>query len=101
MVISNFFRSGPVKKRLAELAGKRLTAAGVLVLNGRRYRSQARNRQEVIDRLVAMIRLAAEPPPAPRRRTRPSKAARRRRVADKRHRGAVKKQRGRVHRDDD
>jgi ribosome-associated protein len=82
----------PVKARLARLAGSRLTQDGVIVITARRFRSQERNRDDARQRLVALIRRAAEPP-RPRRETRPSAAQRRRRLAAKMRRSAVKQQR--------
>jgi ribosome-associated protein len=82
----------PVKARLARLAGTRLTQDGVIVITARRFRSQERNREDARERLVALIRRAAEPP-RPRRRTRPSGAQRERRLADKARRATLKRQR--------
>ncbi|NDH62782.1 MAG: aminoacyl-tRNA hydrolase [Alphaproteobacteria bacterium] len=78
-----------VRHRLERLAGRRLTRDGVLVLMAQGQRSQKRNREEALDRLVALIREAARPP-VPRKKTRVSKAAKRRRVDDKKHHGAIK-----------
>ena len=78
-----------VRHRLERLAGRRLTRDGVLVLMAQGQRSQKRNREEALDRLVALIREAARPP-GPRKKTRVSKAAKRRRVDDKKHHGAIK-----------
>jgi ribosome-associated protein len=82
-----------VRRRLERLAGRRLTQDGILVIDARRFRSQERNRQDALDRLVALVRAAAEPP-VPRRPTRPTAAARERRLAAKGRRAAVKAQRG-------
>ncbi len=81
-----------VRERAARLAGRRLTQDGVLVITARRFRTQERNRQDALDRLVALLRRAAEPP-TPRRPTRPTAAARRRRLAAKSHRAILKQQR--------
>ena len=62
-----------VRERLAKLAGKRLTKDGVLVIAAQRHRTQERNRQDALDRLVALIRRAV-PPPTPRRPTKPTAA---------------------------
>ncbi len=78
-----------VRERVAKLAGKRLTKDGVLVITARRHRTQERNRQDALDRLVALIRRAV-PPPTPRRPTKPTAAARRRRLQAKAHRAAIK-----------
>ena len=80
---------GDVRARLERLAGRRLTNDGVLVIVAQGQRSQMRNRLEALDRLVELIR-AAVPPPTPRRKTRPTKASKRRRLEGKKQRGAVK-----------
>src|SRR5487761_291303 len=81
-----------IARRVARLAGRRLSQGGVLVIAARRFRTQERNRQDALDRLVALLRRAATPP-TPRRPTRPTAAARRRRRAAKSHRAALKQQR--------
>ena len=83
----------PVRMRLERLAGRRVSQEGVLVITAQRFRSQDRNRQDALDRLVALIRRAAEPP-RPRRPTRPSPASRERRLAGKARRARLKAQRG-------
>src|SRR5689334_24199029 len=82
-----------VRERLARLAGRRLTRDNVIVIIAQRYRTQERNRQDALDRLVALIRRAAEPPPAPRRPTKPSPSARERRLQAKARRAATKARR--------
>ncbi len=84
-----------LKDRLTEVAGQRLTADGELVINAREHRSQEMNRQAAVSRLVALLRLAAEEP-TPRKPTRPGRAAKRRRVDQKRRRGHKKQLRGKV-----
>jgi ribosome-associated protein len=79
-----------VRVRLERLAGRRLTQEGVLIITARRHRTQERNRQDALDRLVELVRRAARPP-TPRRATRPSAAARQRRLDVKQRRGAVKR----------
>ena len=81
-----------VRERLERLGGRRVSQDGVLVITAQRFRSQERNRQDALERLVALIRRAASPPP-PRRPTRPSAAARERRLADKALRARLKAQR--------
>jgi ribosome-associated protein len=78
-----------VKQRLARLAGARLNADGVLVIEAKRYRTQEQNRQDAINRLLALIRQAAAPP-RPRRATRPTLASQQRRLETKKRRSAVK-----------
>jgi ribosome-associated protein len=81
-----------VRERAARLAGRRLTQDGVLVITARRFRTQERNRQDALDRLIALIRRAASPP-IPRRPTKPTAAAKRRRLGAKARRAAVKRHR--------
>ena len=78
-----------VRRRLEKLAGSRLTNDGVIVLIAQSQRSQKRNREEALERLVELVREAAHRP-TPRVKTRVSRAAKRRRVDDKKHHGAVK-----------
>jgi ribosome-associated protein len=85
----------PVRERLERLGGNRVTQDGVLVITAQRFRSQERNRQDARDRLVALIRRALTPP-RPRRPTRPSAAARERRLTDKARRSRVKRERGAI-----
>jgi ribosome-associated protein len=81
-----------VRERLQRLAGRRVTRDGVLVITAQRYRTQERNRRDALDRLVALIRRAALPP-TPRRPTKPSIAAKKRRLEAKARRATVKEQR--------
>jgi ribosome-associated protein len=81
-----------VRTRLERLAGTRMTRDGVLVIIAQRHRTQARNRDDALDRLVDLVRRAAVAP-RPRRPTRPTAAARERRIEAKKHRGGVKRQR--------
>ena len=78
-----------MRRRLERLAGSRLTNDGVLVLHAQGQRSQMRNREEALARLVALVRAAAR---RRRRASRPSrrKASKRRRVDDKKKHGAIK-----------
>ena len=78
-----------VRERLARIAGRRLTRDGVIVIVAQRYRTQERNRQDAIDRLIALIRRAAVPR-IPRRPTKPSRAAKERRLQAKAKRSAIK-----------
>lgn len=85
--------TGPLRARLRALAGRRMNADGVIVITARTHRSQARNREDAVQRLVELIRAAARPP-TPRKPTTPSRAQRQRRLADKRRRAARKGLRG-------
>ncbi len=79
-----------VKARLVTLAGRRLTRDGVLVIEAQRYRTQVRNREDGVERLIELIREAAAPPPPPRKATKPTRASKERRLASKERRGKVK-----------
>jgi ribosome-associated protein len=81
-----------LRARLA--AGRRLSKSGELILTGRRYRSQERNREDVRLRLVALLREAATPP-RPRWKTRPPLASKKQRRENKSARGNLKRLRGR------
>ena len=79
-----------VRERLIHMAGRRITGDGVLIIDAHRFRTQERNRQDAITRLVELIRTAAAKP-KPRRKTRPSLASKKRRVKFKRHHGTIKR----------
>lgn len=79
--------------RLMKLAGSRLTNDGVIVITAQRFRTQERNRQDALDRLVEMIRQATEVP-KPRRVTKPTLASKQRRLEAKGRRSDIKKGRG-------
>jgi len=81
-----------VKQRVIKLAGKRLSTEGVLIIEARQYRSQERNRQAALERLVRLILHASEPP-KPRYKTRPTRAAILRRLETKRKRSEIKRMR--------
>jgi ribosome-associated protein len=78
-----------VRARLERLAGRRLTRDGVLVLQSQGQRSQKRNREEALERLVELVRAAARPP-VKRKPTRPTKASKQRRLDSKKRHGALK-----------
>ena len=79
-----------VRERLGRLAGKRITAGGVLIVEARRFRTQERNRRDALDRLVKLIGRAAQKPKT-RRRTRPTLASRQRRLEAKRRQSQAKR----------
>lgn len=83
-----------VKERLVTLAGRRITKDGVLVITAQRHRTRERNREDALERLLELLREAATPPPPPRRPTKPSRAAKARRVDEKTRRGSTKRLRG-------
>ena len=89
-----------VRQRLIRLGGKRMTSEGVLVINARQFRTQERNRQDALERLVELIQQAAKQP-RKRTKTQPSLGAKRRRLEQKRRRSQVKHLRRRVSRTED
>ena len=84
--------SAEVKARVRALAGKRMTADDVLVIDSREHRSQAKNREAARARLEALLAQAARPPRA-RRKTRPTAGSKEARLASKKHRAATKQYR--------
>ena len=80
----------PVRARLAILAGRRLTRDGVLIIDAERYRSQRRNRDDALERLIELIREACEVD-KPRRPTHPTLASKKRRLESKQRLGETKK----------
>jgi ribosome-associated protein len=88
-----------VRERLRRLAGSRLTVEGVLVIDARTHRTQAENREDARARLVALVRQAAVRPKR-RRKTKPTAAAKERRLTSKRNRSDTKRGRRSVDRDD-
>lgn len=81
-----------VRERLMKLAGSRMTADGVLIIEARQYRTQEQNRFDAVERLKALVHAAAIRPKQ-RRPTRPTLTSKARRVASKRQRGETKRMR--------
>lgn len=88
-----------VKARLVALAGRRMSTDGVLLIDSREHRTQAQNRSAARARLAELIQQAAKKP-KPRRKTRPSRAAKERRLEAKGQRARIKTRRGRVRGDE-
>ena len=84
----------PVRARLLRLAGHRATRAGEVVITAQRFRTRERNREDAMERLMALIREAAAPPPPKRRATRPTLGSQVRRLEGKTRRAGVKRLRG-------
>jgi ribosome-associated protein len=82
-----------VRTRLERLAGARLTRDGVLVIIAQRHRTQGRNREDALERLLELIRQAAVVP-IKRRPTKPTKGSRERRIEGKKRRSGLKRLRG-------
>ncbi len=89
-----------VKARLATIAGSRLTGDGILIIEARQYRTQDQNRADALLRLIDLLRQAATPP-KPRKKTRPSVAAKARRLDEKRKHSDVKRLRRSIPKDID
>ena len=89
-----------VRKRLIALAGKRITEDGILIIDAGRFRTQGRNREDAIARLVELIRDAARRPII-RCKTRPTLASKTRRLESKHRSAETKRVRGSVHNTDD
>jgi ribosome-associated protein len=82
-----------VKTRLVKLAGKRMTDAGILIIEASKFRTQEKNREDAIERLNELVRKATEKP-KPRHKTKPTKSSREERLNEKKKRGEIKKNRG-------
>jgi ribosome-associated protein len=84
-----------VRARLEKLGGSRVDSDGVLTIHAHRHRTRERNRADARERLVELIAKATHVP-KPRRPTKPSRAAKARRVDEKKQRARTKQMRGRV-----
>jgi ribosome-associated protein len=84
-----------VRERLARIAGNRMTADGILVIDARQFRTQGENRKAARERLAELVRRALERPKR-RKKTKPTAASRERRVTAKKQRAETKRGRGRV-----
>ncbi len=82
-----------IKSRVRQIAGKRMTADGILIITARRFRYQERNREDALERLAEIVRQAATPP---KRRigTRPSRSSMEERIREKKLKGDRKHKRG-------
>lgn len=89
----------PVRQRLPAIAGKRLTAGGILIIDARRHRTQERNRADAVERMLEILRRAAEKP-VPRIKTKPTKASKQRRIDAKQSRASLKRVRRKPASDD-
>lgn len=81
-----------VKKRLQKLAGKRVTGDGILIIEARRFRSQERNRSDVLERFRKLVKQANTKSPT-RKRTVPTRSSIEKRIRTKKKRGELKKSR--------
>lgn len=81
-----------VRTRLLRLAGRRATSEGIVIIEANRFRSQERNREEAVQRLINLLRRASERPRS-RKKTSPTSASRERRLEEKHRRGEIKRMR--------
>jgi ribosome-associated protein len=79
-----------IKGRLIQLAGNRVNADGVLLIEAKRFRTQEQNREDAIHRFVELVRRALVPP-KPRKKTRPTAASKTKRLHEKKIKGEIKK----------
>ena len=84
--------SETVKNRLRKISGSRITDEGILVIHARRYRSQAMNRNDAVQRLIKLLAAAAQKP-IERKSTKPTHASREKRLQDKKEKSLRKKDR--------
>lgn len=98
-VQASSFLAPRIKARLLDLAGKRADSSGVILIEARSSRSQFRNREQARIRLAELIEKASKPP-RKRLKTRPTRAAKKKRLRAKRHRAGLKQKRGKPGLDD-
>jgi ribosome-associated protein len=91
-IINSPSLASDIKGRLIQLAGKRVNADGVLVIEARRFRTQEANREDAVRRFVELLQKAL-PPPKPRRKTKPTAVSREKRLKEKKQKGQVKRMR--------
>jgi ribosome-associated protein len=91
--------SPEVRERLFRLAGKRVNLSGEIIIEARRFRTQQRNREDAMNRLLQLIEKAAIPPTV-RHKSQPTMASNRKRLDRKKRRAGIKKLRGRPYADE-
>jgi ribosome-associated protein len=91
-VLQSATLSEEIRKRLKDIAGKKMTEDGILIIKANRFRSQDKNRKDAIARLIKMLQQASVRPKA-RRKTKPSRAVKERRLAAKKRRSEIKRRR--------
>ncbi|MDI7775216.1 alternative ribosome rescue aminoacyl-tRNA hydrolase ArfB [Asticcacaulis sp. EMRT-3] len=95
-IVNNWSLPYDIKQRLTRLGGRRVTQEGELVLFVQTHRTQDMNRKAALQRFVELVQKAAEPPPPPRIKTKPTRGSVQRRLVGKAIRATVKAGRGRV-----
>jgi ribosome-associated protein len=89
-----------IRKRLFHIAGKRISSAGILIISSDRFRTQERNRRDVLFRLDELINKASKMPKK-RKKSTPTTASIKNRIVSKVHRGSIKQLRRTRHSMDD
>jgi ribosome-associated protein len=92
-VVHSLSLTDDVKTRLIKIAGKRMTDAGVLLIEASKFRTQEKNREDAIERLNELVKKASERPKL-RRKTKPTRSSKEERLKEKKQRGETKKYRG-------
>lgn len=87
-----------LRARLLSVLKSRLTLSGDLIIKASRYRTQERNRQDALERMLVMLQQAAIPP-KPRKKTKPTRTSVRKRLDNKIRQGKIKSLRGKISRD--
>jgi ribosome-associated protein len=90
--VGNSSLADEVRVRLIQLGGKRVSNEGILLIEGKQFRTQEQNREDAVRRLVELIRRASVKPKT-RRKTKPTKASKEERLKGKKRRGEIKKNR--------
>ncbi len=93
------FLTDDMRARLRTLAGSRMTADGVILIDARQHRTQAQNREDARARLVSLLQQATIKPKR-RRKTKPTAGSKERRIQTKKIRADTKRGRGRVGKDE-
>jgi len=97
-VLNSDSLSERIKTALIRNAGRRITKDGILIIEAKRFRTQEKNKQDSIDRLVALIRKSAEIT-KPRRKTKPTNTSVEKRIENKKQKARIKKQREKIKKD--
>ncbi|MCB9247936.1 MAG: aminoacyl-tRNA hydrolase [Ignavibacteriales bacterium] len=97
-VVNNNDLPEEIKEKLIKLAGKKITTSGILIIEAKRFRTQEKNKQDAIGRLIKLIQKAAVKE-KPRKKTKPTYAASEKRIETKKIRSQLKKQRKNIDKD--
>jgi ribosome-associated protein len=90
--VNNSALTAEVKERLNRLAGSKITGAGELLIEAKKFRTQEQNREDALNRFVELLQKALKRPKV-RRKTKPTATSKTRRLKEKKQRGEIKKMR--------